>query len=229
MFRPLCVCGIIAKTRLDLSQMRTHVVILMHVREVPLPTSTARLMVRALQNSEIRLRGVPDQPLKTEGLVVSERQSLLLYPSDEALELNAETLSRFDRPITLIVPDGSWRQARKVAVREPSLHGLPQVKLPAGPPSRYRLRKEPNEQSVSTFEAIARALGIIEGAAVQTQLEDLFDMRVERTLWSRGMLKEEECRFGIPQAAYDAFRVAGCRGGENAKRLLAERRAQLTP
>ncbi len=209
--------------------MSTRVLMLMHVREVTLPTNTARLAVRALPDSEIRLRGGLDQRLNTDGFALPERQSLLLYPSDEAQELNAETLARFNgKPITLIVPDGSWRQARKVAVREPSLHGIPQVKLPAGPPSRYRLRKEPNEQSVSTFEAIARALGVIEGAYAQRLLEDLFDMRVERTLWSRGMIKEEECRFGIPPEAYDAFYAAGCKGGEKAKRLLEEKRAQLT-
>lgn len=226
LFRPLCVCGIITEMRPRLAELPTRVTILMHVREISLPTNTARLAEAALPNSEIRLRGARDLPMSTEGLVTPERQSILLYPSEEAVELTPEVVARWDRPLNLIVPDGSWRQARKVASREPALHGIPQVKLPPGPPSNYRLRKEPNERSVSTFEAIARALGVIEGPAVQTMLEDLFEMRVERTLWSRGLLKRDETRFGIPQEAFDKFHRDGCRGGEISKRMLEEARAR---
>jgi DTW domain-containing protein YfiP len=202
-------------------------VILMHVREVTLPTNTARLATASLANSELRLRGALDQAMPTDGLVVPDRQSLFLYPSDEARELGPALLD--GRPVTLIVPDGSWRQARKVAAREPALAGIPQVRLPPGPPSRYRLRKEPNEHALSTFEAIARALGVLEGSEVRKALEDLFDLRVERTLWSRGLLKAEECRFGIPPEAYEAFYRDGCRGGENAKKLLEAARAAAKP
>lgn len=164
--------------------------------------------------------------MPTEGLVTPERQSLLLYPSEQAVELTPALVAGLGRPVNLIVPDGSWRQARKVATREPALHGVAQVKLPPGPPSRYRLRKEPNERSVSTFEAIARALGILEGPQVQARLEDLFEMRVERTLWARGLLKTEDTRFGIPQEAFDAFYRDGCKGGEKSKRMLAEARVR---
>jgi DTW domain-containing protein YfiP len=102
----------------------------------------------------------------------------------------------------LVVPDGSWRQARKAVGREPGLQGLRRVKLPAGgPPSEYRLRVEPNEHSVCTFEAIARALGVLEGRETQDQLEALFRVSVGRTLWSRGMIKAEEVPGGIPPGA----------------------------
>lgn len=228
-FRGICLCETLAELRSKLQCVQTRVIVLMHVREVTLPTNTARWAARAIPSCEIRLRGAMNLPMPTEGLVVPDRQSLLLYPSDEAVELTPEFVASFDdRPVNLIVPDGSWRQARKVATREPALAGIRQVKLPPGPPSRYRLRKEPNEQSVCTFEAIARALGVLErerGTSVQSQLEDLFDMRIERTLWARGTLKAEECRFPIPQAAYDAFMRAGRAGGEKSKAMLALARA----
>ena len=226
LFRPLCVCGIIAEMRPALASIQTRVVILMHVRELTLPTNTARLAENALPDCELRLRGGRDQPMPTEGLIVPERESVLLFPSDDAEVLTPEH-AQGPRPLTLIVPDGSWRQGRKVASREPAVKGLRRVKLPPGPPSRYLLRKEPNEQSVSTFEAIARALGVLggprDGPLVQAKLEELFDLRIERTLWSRGLVKAEDCRFPIPPEAFEAFRRAGMRGGENSQRLLRER------
>jgi DTW domain-containing protein YfiP len=230
LFRPLCVCGIIAETRAQLEGISTRLVVLMHVREVSLPTNTARLATTAVPGSELRLRGGLGEVMSTEGLVTPERQSLLLFPSDEAVELNPESVRQWEgRPLTLLVPDGSWRQARKAAVRISALQDIPRVKLPPGPPSRYRLRKEPNERSVSTFEAIARALGQLEGArgsAVQRALEELFELRIERTLWSRGLIPTAECRFPIPPEVFEAFHRAGSRGGEKAKALLEASRAE---
>jgi DTW domain-containing protein YfiP len=60
------------------------------------------------------------------------------------------------------------------------------VTLPDGPPTRYRLRREPREGGLATFEAIARALGILESTEVQAQLEAVFERMVAETLATRG-------------------------------------------
>lgn len=208
----LCICDIIPKQKVS-----TKLIVLMHQRETNLTTNTAKLARLGLEGSEIRIRGVRDKPMSSEGLVTPDRQSLYLFPSQEAVTLTPELIASYGKPITLIVPDGSWRQAKKVAKREPALAGIPHVKLPQGALSTYRLRREPNAESVSTFEAIARALGILEGQAVQEKLEYLFDVMVERLLWSRGVLPKEECRYPIPQAAIDEFYLAGCRGSVKSK------------
>ena len=92
------------------------------------------------------------------------------------------------------------------------LRDVPRVKLPVGAPSQFRLRHEHREDGMSTFEAIARSLGIIEGSNVQQELEAIFKIRVERTLWSRGKLAPEHCAGGVPAAAYLAHYIAGCAG-----------------
>jgi DTW domain-containing protein YfiP len=217
--RVLCICEIIPKMAIS-----TKVIVLMHLRETHLTTNTAKLVKVALEDSEIRLRGEKGKRMDDEGLISPERQSLFLFPSAEAQVLTRELVASFGKPVTLIVPDGSWRQAKKVAKREPALASIPQVKLPAGELSTYRLRREPNAESVSTFEAITRALGILEGnqgPGVREKLEHLFDVMVERLLWSRGVLPKEECRHPIPQAAIDEFFIAGCRGSM-ARPLLTE-------
>jgi len=51
---------------------------------------------------------------------------------------------------------------------------------------------------LATLEAIARAMGILEGPEVQAALERPFRAMVERTLWSRGSVAAEDVSGGIP-------------------------------
>lgn len=213
-YRPLCLCGDIEPLHLD-----TRVTLYMHWRERLRPTNTGWLASLALPNSEIRLRGAPEQePRPAEAAPL--RNALLLFPSREAVELTPEWLARQPRPMTLVVPDGSWNQAKKVSFRERGLSGVPNVKLPVGAPSSYRLRRSPHVQHLSTFEAIARALGLIEGREVQAALETLFLKMVERRLWSMGQLKPEQCVSVIPPEAIQEFRRAAAAGSRKKQTLL---------
>ena len=93
------------------------------------------------------------------------------------------------RPVTLVVPDGSWTQARRVVRREPILSQARHVVPPAGAKTRYRLRNEHVEGGLATAEAVARALGIIEGQKAQEALEALFETKVSRILEEWGTRK----------------------------------------
>ena len=213
-YRPLCLCGDIVPLILD-----TRVILYMHWRERWRATNTGWLACLALPNSEIRLRGAREQePRPAEAGPLTN--ALLLFPSQDAVELTPEWLARQPRPVTLVVPDGSWNQAKKVPYRESGLAGLPNVKLPVGAPSCYRLRRSPHVQNLSTLEAIARALGVIEGREVQVSLESLFLKMVERRLWSMGQLRPEECVTVIPEEAILAFRRAAAAGGRKKKPVL---------
>ncbi len=211
--RHLCICD-----RAPALDLPTRVSILIHWREVPKTTNTAKLAALALRNCDLRVRGERGRPLRTDDLLSGERQPLLLFPSHGAEELGAGLLSRFDRPVHLIVPDGNWNQARKVALREHALRSVPRVKLPPGPPSRYALRHSPHPENLSTFEAIARAIGILHGAEAQALLDGFFELMIERALWSRGRLTAAECRVPIPEAAIRAFYEDGCRGSTRPRR-----------
>lgn len=195
--RPLCFCAFIPRI-----QLQTRLVILMHTSEEALTTNTGRLAAKALPNSEIRIRGRKDQPMSSVGLVGEGRHSLLLYPSPHAVELSADFVSTLKGPVTLIVPDGSWAQTRRIVRRETALAAIPHVKLPTGPPSDYRLRLQPSEKSLCTLEAIARTLGVLESREAQARMEALLRVMVERTLWSRGMIAADQCTTaGIPRGA----------------------------
>lgn len=186
----LCFCACIPRLT-----TRTRLVLVIHRFEQRKPTNTGLLAVECLENSEVWVRGheeTSDDPFRLDPATTP----LLLFPGE-----GATPLTEFAQPssrISLIVPDGNWRQASKVPHRVRSLAGVPMVSLPAGPPSSYRLRHEPRAGGLATMEAIARAFGVLEGAEVQQELERVLRIMVERTLWSRGELKAEQVTGGIP-------------------------------
>ncbi|HVV81986.1 MAG TPA: hypothetical protein VHE35_02860, partial [Kofleriaceae bacterium] len=70
--------------------------------------------------------------------------------------------------------------------------------LPEAPAPRLRLRHEQRAGGLATGDAIARALGILDGAPVQAALERVLRAMVERTLWSRGTLDARDVTDGLP-------------------------------
>jgi tRNA pseudouridine65 synthase len=182
MHRELCVCGQIAP--MDLA---TRIVLVMHRREVSKTTATGRLALNVLPNHELHIHGRPDVRVDLNPLHTENRRVLLLYPGEGARVLSRELLAEDLRPVTLLVPDGSWNQAKRAAKRIPGMAQAELVTLPEGPASAYHLRREPMLGGLATFEAIARALGILESPAVQEQLEALFASMVERTMSTRAL------------------------------------------
>ena len=197
MHQSLCICALIPRI-----ETRTRLVLVIHRYEDRKPTNTGRLAAECLVNSEIHLRGhedMPSAPIRWD----EGAQPLLLFPHEDAVPISDYAAS--PRPVVLIVPDGNWRQASKVRKRVPGLEGVPCVTLPAGPPSLYRLRAEAHGTGLATIEAIARALGIVEGPVVgpdvQARIEHVFLAMVERTLWTRGDVDTADVTGGVPEGA----------------------------
>lgn len=188
----------------------------MHYRELSLTTNTARLACLALPNCEIRVRGQKDVPVDGKDLSTDPHLlPLLLYPTEDATVLTSEFCERAraaGKEIVLIVPDGNWRQGGKAAKRTPGLENLECVKLPPGPPSEYRLRTAPRPEYLSTYEAITRALGILEGEAIAEKLMSYFRTKIDRMLWARGVLATEKVHGGVPPEAIESFLIAGAQG-----------------
>ncbi|MRR57740.1 MAG: DTW domain-containing protein [Deltaproteobacteria bacterium] len=177
----LCICSDIL--RLDLA---TRLILVMHHREWAKPTATGPLALAALSNSELRIQGYQEQPLNFQDLDTEKRRTLLLYPGEEAQILSSVLLAKDPRPVNLVVPDGNWRQAARMGRRLPGLEHATMVRLPEGAKTDWGVRKECHPEGLATFEAIARALGIIESTAVQKSMEALFSLMVSRTLQTRG-------------------------------------------
>jgi DTW domain-containing protein YfiP len=178
----LCMCAELP--RLDL---RTKISLVIHHRELSRSSNTGLLAHQSLVNSEMRVRGESREALDLSDLPSPDYRSLVLYPSADALELDWELVCRDPRPIQLIVPDGTWRQARKIHSRHPELKDVPRVKISASNHATFQLRAQSRPERMATLQAIACALRIIEGDLVAAQLMKLYHARVDRTLRARGL------------------------------------------
>jgi tRNA-uridine aminocarboxypropyltransferase len=203
MHRSLCICGMLP--RLD---TRTRLVVVVHQLEARKPTNTGTLAARCLQNSAVVYRGrAPDgTPLADPSPMVPEgSQGLVLFPDPDAGPLDAWR----GREVTLIVPDGTWSQAARTRKRLAELAGLPCVSLPPDLREVHRLRTSPRPGRLATLEAVAVALGILEGPAVEEALMRVYRTMTDRTLWTNGRIRTEDVTGGIP-AGVQPHRPLGC-------------------
>lgn len=169
----LCLCAELPKISLP-----TRVVLLVHNVEVHRSTNSGRLLLQILEGSQQHIRGARGG----DAARVPDGTRLVLFPAPGARLLTPDET----RPVVLLVPDGNWSQARRMPRREQSARGSELVHLPdGGAPSRYRLRQTNRPGAVSTFEAVARALAILEGPEVERDLMVVFDEFVRRSLLVR--------------------------------------------
>ncbi|MGE9764096.1 tRNA-uridine aminocarboxypropyltransferase [Pseudomonas sp. PDM20] len=175
--RPLnhCLCALIP--HLD---NRTRVLLLQHPSEVGHALNTARMAALGLANAELRVGE------DFSGLDLSAWDAWLLFPGESAVALAELAAQPVDKPRLLVVPDGTWRKARKLLHLNPNLAALPRVVLPEGLTSRYRLRKAPAEGALSTIEAVVHALDALDAPQSHAGLLRPFDALIEGQIAAMG-------------------------------------------
>ena len=176
-----CVCSDLSATN-----VRSLVSLVVHVSELKLTSNTAQFVEKILpQNAEIFIRGKVNEPFNAESILSRPGRALFLFPDENSVELNQDFKEKFPGPYHLIVPDGSWNQAKRVKKREDKFDAGPTVRLPSGLLGEYKLRKAPQPDWVSTYEAVAYALGALESVECQEHMLKFFRKWVQATLNSR--------------------------------------------
>ena len=139
---------------------RTTVLVLQHPTEHKHPLNTARLAVAGLQRAQLH---VGEYFPWLEAKIANAGQVYLLFPGKAAITPNAlmQDLA-WPAPDLILVPDGTWRKARKILYANPVLTTLPRLSLAAGAPSAYKVRKATVPGAVATIEAIVRTLAGLE-------------------------------------------------------------------
>lgn len=164
----------------------TNVSLIVHVSELKLTSNSAQFVQKILpETAELFIRGKVDIPFSADPILARAGKPLFLFPDADSQELNEEFLQKNPGPYHLIIPDGNWTQAKKVKKREPKFDHVPTVKLPPGLIAEYKLRKAPRPEWVSTYEAAAYALGVLEGKAIQEHMLTFFGKWVDATLAAR--------------------------------------------
>ena len=171
----MCLCG-----ALPIVETRTEVVILQHPHERTHPFGTARIVGLCMPRSRIH---VAFPGLRGDLLcdVAVPADAAVLYPHADAVDL--ATVPAHERPSTLVVIDGTWAHARKMYRENPWLQRLRHVRIHPEKPSRYRIRREPRADYVSTLEAIVGSLAILEPETHAVgRLTEVFDRMIDQQI-----------------------------------------------
>jgi len=162
---------------------------LQHPREEDTAIGTARMASLCLPNSQLHV-GVEFDDCSTlwDALENPEAPPVLLYPGPDAVDIVAHPPPH---PVTLVVVDGTWWQAHKLIQSNRRIAALKRYAFTAPSPSEYRIRREPSVDVVSTIEALAYVLGVLEGDAEKFQallrpFRAMVDMQIAHATTIRG-------------------------------------------
>lgn len=148
----LCIC----KSLTRVSNFPHNVAIYMHFREYKRTTNTGIIAHNILpQNSKIFYYGVNQEALKfTNYLEEGLFDVCALFPSKDAMDIGEWMNSRSgDRPIKVVLLDGSWTQGKKMVKHIPEW--VTKVKLSPEKPSMYKGKQQEVGVRLSTIEALA--------------------------------------------------------------------------
>ena len=155
--RPTVVCYCAALPSL---KTRTKVVILQHPRERDMPIGTARMASLCLSDAQLHVGMRWDEHAALRASLASPTHPpILLYPGPGARNILTDPPPG---PVTLVVVDGTWSQAKTLVRDNPILQALPRYAFETPELSHYRIRREPRAEYVSTIEALMHVLGALE-------------------------------------------------------------------
>ncbi len=151
-----CICGAIKRLTNKVS-----VVILQHPSEEKIAKNTAKLLNLSLTDCKI-IKGENNTDFAMlNSLPV--KSTVLLYPNEHATYLDDTNPKPALKNIThLVVIDGTWKKAYKILQLTPLLTKFKTVSFKHLPQNRYAIRKAPRADSLSTLEAVAHSLLLIE-------------------------------------------------------------------
>jgi DTW domain-containing protein len=182
--RHLCFCA-----DFPVLATRTRIVFLQHPQEAKKPTNSARLACRILSNASIVAWSRVEPP-------TFPPDAILLYPSNDAIPLSVED---FAEPATLVIPDGTWSQASRIANVLKSRPFRRRV-LPGGIATNWTVRQSDDPDRISSAQAAARGLGVAGEHEAAAILSEAVAEAGRQILSMRGMAPDH--REGPPPPAH---------------------------
>ncbi len=169
-----CVCAHAPQLRIA-----TRLFVIIHSKEWRKTTNTGHLARLAIKDTVVRRHGLPHRTVSSDGIDPSSPSTLVLFPGRGAEPLTPTYLANLPRPLTLLVPDGNWNQTQHMMRRVPMLSQARPVRLPGSSVDFESLRRNRSGDRMSTFEAIARALGILESSETEARMLTFFERFLE--------------------------------------------------
>lgn len=206
--RWLCVCDCVPSVT-----TRTPLLLVVHVHDLGRTSNTVRLLALAVPGATLVRHGAYPAPADPAAHVPAGTTPVVLFPGHGARPLTPELVASLPSPPALVVPDGNWKQASRMVKRLPLLAGAVKVALPERALAGPALRRNHAGHHMSTFEAVAQALAVLEGAATAAPLLDFYRRATDRMLLVRGKLRLGDVYGGLdrPRAESRARRLSGVR------------------
>ncbi len=187
----LCICAHAPRVA-----TRASLLLVVHVHDLGRTSNTARLLALAVRDATLVGHGGREPPADLATYVPAGATPVVLFPGRGARTLTPEFAAALPSSLALIVPDGNWKQAARMVKRLPLLAGASKVALPTRAFDGSALRRN-RPGRMSTYEAVAQALGVLEGEAVAEPLLDFYRRATDRMLLVRGKLKADDVYGGI--------------------------------
>lgn len=149
----VCLCSAISNV-----SSPYDIIVLQHPKEVGIYNNTVKLLELCVNEVTVFV-GEKWADLESIGLK-HDGHSFLIFPGEDAMSnFDKEALSfKFNRSgprITIVLIDGTWRQAKKIYRENEWLKSIPKFSFSNGKYlSNYTIRKEPKDGFLSTLEAV---------------------------------------------------------------------------
>jgi DTW domain-containing protein YfiP len=169
-----CICGALARV-----ENPTEVVFVRHHWEAFKSTNTARIALLVLGKARLIEYGFDPRP--ANAALAELENACLLYPGSG--ETKEGPPPRYD---SVVILDGTWAQTRRMLRRLPALAKLPRLSLPPRASGADRLRHGHLAEGLSTIEAAAGALELLDGPEVGAPLERASRLYVASVFAVRG-------------------------------------------
>ncbi len=191
-----CTCDTIPAVE---TRLKVHVLI--HRGEHGKPSSTRRLVGRAVTGAECHLyqrqtRFHAASGFPTDAVEPGE-QLWILHPGGDPLPTSpapSDGHARSRQPVLLL--DGTWRQAGEMLRAVEGRGKCFRLPDAGAEPSRYWLRDQPAPMQLSTAEALASVLRAVGEHEAERRLRLHFELHVYATLLARGKREMAERYLG---------------------------------
>lgn len=175
-YRPVsaCVCKHITQS----VKTNTKFVILMHPKEFrKTKNGTGHITRNSLTNSEI-LIGIDFTNNKRVNELINggDYEPYLLYPHENSIKLNTESLPSNKKPVIFIL-DSTWACSKKMLRTSKNLQDLKKISFLNNKSSQFKIKTQPNQYCLSTIEStlcVLEQLNRLEVENIKTDSLDSF-------------------------------------------------------
>lgn len=150
-----CLCNHITPIQLPI-----NVTVIQHPKEADHAKNTARLLALCSSNITI-VRSDCSTEMRYIQSTCNTNECAILYPTPTSNVFEAHKTTLAETLTSLVVIDGSWKQAYAIMQQHSWLQSLPCYHFNAAPKTRYRIRHTRFSDGLSTLEATAYALSTL--------------------------------------------------------------------